>query len=308
MGKDRQELGQDRNKFLGLIPPINRGQFYASSLLALLMVFFGLWLANTAETWLQSQFDLHRIATIARYTVFDPIVLHLVGYITAIWIIFVISRSERFSTAVSLLTAVVAPALGLVIVAGVMSLLVKPAMGYPRPASFSPEMEPYLIGFLHDHIGHGLGFPSGNVVRQVVLCAAVFALLNHSAAKENISERSRMALRWLNGLLVVLVMTVRPLVGSHSLFDAAGGLAYGIVIFWMFAIPVAALLTEPKGARLVTHFAGIWLAFSLGMLFYSRNPLQWALIAALVCLALAGEAFFLTGYRKRKALARPQLR
>jgi hypothetical protein len=116
---------------------------------------------------------------------------------------------------------VVAPLLALVLVAAAMSLFVKPAMAYSRPMGFTPAMEPSLIGFLHERIGQGLGFPSGNTVRQVLLCCAVFALLNHPEARRGLSPRSRTILRWLNVLLVILVMVVRPVVGSHSLFDAA---------------------------------------------------------------------------------------
>jgi hypothetical protein len=55
-----------------------------------------------------------------------------------------------------------------------------------------------------------------------------------------------------------------------------------------------AALTEPNGARLMRHLSIVWLAFSIGILFYSRNPRQWAWVIGLVFVALAGEALVLT--------------
>jgi hypothetical protein len=301
------QQGQSRylpNGVAGLIPPIDAVEFYGSSLLALLVVIFGLWLANAADPWLRPMFEGGQVQAWARSILLDPIVLHLGGYFSIAFVLFVIVRTRRWAPTAALAFAALLPLLGLVAVAMLMSLAIKPAMGYPRLLSFSPDVEPPLISLLHERIGHGLGFPSGNVVRQTILCAAVFTFLNHPDAKAALSKHAAAFLRWLNVLLVILVMIVRPLVGSHSLFDAAGGLAFGIMTFWAGLIPLSALLAGSGPVRFAAHFSSVWLAFAIVMFFYSMNPSQWALVALGFYGVLVGELLLLRMGTRQDAAAK----
>jgi len=125
------------------------------------------------------------------------------------------------------------------------------------------------------------------------------ALLHHPAVTTSISKQTAAFLRWFNALLLVSVMFVRAVVGSHSLFDSVGGLAFGIIIFWAAVIPLNALLAGASGLRLAKHFSFVWLAFALVMLFYSMNPYRWGLIALVIYIVLAGEVLFLRWRPKR---------
>ena len=288
-------------RYLGLIPPIEPVEFYGSSLLALLLVVIGLPLASAADPWLRPMFEGGQVQAWARSLAFDPIVLHLGGYFSIAFILFAIVRTRRWPSAASFSFAALTPLLLLVVVAMLMSLAIKPSMGYPRIASFSPGVEPPLISFLHERIGHGLGFPSGNVVRQTVMCMAVLAFLNHPDAKAAISKRAAAFLRWLNVVLVIGVMSVRLLVDSHSLFEAIGGLAFGIMTFWAAFIPLSALLAGPRPLRVAAHFSSVWLAFGVVMLFYSMKPLQWALLSLAFYGLLVGELLLLRMVTRRDA-------
>ena len=292
------------NGVAAFIPPVDAIEFYSSSLLALLLVMAGLWLANAVDPSLRPMFEGGQAQAWARSLIFDPLILHLGGYFSIAFILFVIARARRWPPTAASAFAALLPLLGLVVVALLMSLVIKPAMGYPRPLWFSPGVEPPLISFLHERIGHGLGFPSGNVVRQTILCAAVFTFLNHPDAKAAISKQAATLLRWLNVLLVILVMIVRLLVGSHTLFDAVGGVAFGIMTFWAVLIPLSALQAGSGPARLAAHFSTVWLAFAIGMFFYSMNPRQWALAALIFYGVLLGEMLLLKMDTKQDAAAK----
>jgi hypothetical protein len=186
--------------------PINATEFYASSVLALLAVVPGLWLANAIEPWLRSTFEGAQIQAWARSPIFDPLALHMVAYVTVVWMLFVIVRHRKWRRITALLFAVIMPLLVLILTAAATALVIKPALAFPRPPSFSPANEPPLISFMHERIGHGLGFPSGNTIRQVILCAAAFTLLHHPAITAAISKQTAALLRWLNVLLLVSVM------------------------------------------------------------------------------------------------------
>jgi hypothetical protein len=284
---------RNNNCDIGQMPTLAT-EFYGSLVLALLTVVPGLWLANATEPWLRSTFEAREIQAWARSPIFDPLAVHMVAYVTVVWMLFVIVRYRKWRRITALLFALIMPLLVLGLTAAATALVIKPALAIPRPPSFSPANEPPLISFMHERIGHGLGFPSGNTVRQVILCAGAFTLLHHPAVTAAISKQTAALLQCLNVLLLVSVMFVREVVGSHSLFDSVGGLAFGIMMFWAVVIPFNALTAGASGFRFAKHFSVIWLVFALGILFYSRNPYRWAVTALVIYLVLAGEVLILS--------------
>jgi hypothetical protein len=133
------ELRRNQSRYLpgavgGVIPPINAVEFYGSSVLALLAVMFGLWLANASEPWLRSTFEGGQIQAWARSPIFDPLVHHMVAYVTVAWMLFVIVRYRGWPLVTALPFAVLLPLFVVVLTAVAIALVIKPAMAYPPPA------------------------------------------------------------------------------------------------------------------------------------------------------------------------------
>jgi hypothetical protein len=61
------------------------------------------------------------------------------------------------------------------------------------------------------------------------------------------------------------------------------------------------LLAGPRPVRLAAHFSGVWLAFAIGMFFYSMNPRQWTLVALGFYGVLVGELLLLRMGTKQEA-------
>lgn len=141
------------------------------------------------------------------------------------------------------------------------SLIIKPAIGIPRPATFDPASEPFFVKALHSVRGPGNDFPSGSVTRQVALACFLMWSCSHPIA--NMGRWIKLALYSVGWLMVLPVMLQRILSGAHSMESAFVGVSFGILEFWIIAV-VFGSIVYGRARELLPDVTRIWVMVMIG--------------------------------------------
>lgn len=284
-----------KRRFAELVPPLNPGEFYLSSYVSLFLLYVGLWIVSGID-------DAKLIAPpglveTLRRPMFDPAFPHVVASVFIAFLLYRVCRRANFGPAMSLLVSVSVPVVVLSITQAFVSGILKPTVGLARTPDYNPTLEPAITRWWRSVAGVSEGFPSGSVTRQTLLTLLGLWVFNRveigRPGRVIVRRVVKVSVYSISLALVAFVACQRVVAGGHRLFDVVGGIAVGILACWFATIPFTSLVVD-KNAILVAHLGAVWIAFSIGLCFYSREPLWWAIVSSLGYLMLVGLSYELT--------------